>query len=61
MIIPTAVKKTSFLVDAAKKLKQDRQELDETLLFGKADEFLDKHTRILDDYFFRSYENSRKK
>ena len=59
MITPTVEKKASLAEDAAQKLNKDRQELDETLLLGEAGEFLDKHTRILDDYFVRSYENSR--
>lgn len=59
-MIPTLTfQNSSSSVDAAKLLQEGRSELAETVLDGKAYKFLDTHTRILDDYFVRSYENSR--
>ncbi len=45
--------------DAATQLRQAREALTHTVASGKTGLFLDKHTRILDDFFVHSYENSR--
>ena len=58
MLSTVTIKKSTLPVNAVEKFKLDRKELTDTLLFGEAHQFLDQHTRIIDEYFVRSYENS---
>jgi [protein-PII] uridylyltransferase len=52
------MKKSIPPVSAVEKLKLDIEDLTDTLLSEEANQFLDQYTRIMDDYFVRSYENS---